>query len=87
MLPSSASDQGGATYFRNVWDSGHLDLLTTVVRVVRRGFCCSPNALGPEKATHFSDRINNPDECIVMLEERYHGSLFINLTIIGLPTL
>jgi hypothetical protein len=64
-----------------------LDLLTTVVRVVRRGFCWSPNALNPEKAAHFSDRINNPDEWIAMLEERYQGSLFINLAIIGLPTL
>ena len=36
-------------YFLNTWNSCHLYLIIlTVVRVVRKGFCCSTDVSGPE---------------------------------------
>lgn len=38
------------TYFWTIRNSGYLDLIvSTVVRIVRAGFCCSPHWFGPEE--------------------------------------
>jgi hypothetical protein len=79
MLPSpSSSHHRKITHFLSVWNSGHLDFVfTTVVRVVRKGFCCSLDGhggFGPEKATLCSEIIQNPGE-------RVTGSILV--TVVG----
>ena len=60
MLLASSSYQKKATYFRGVWNSGHLDvILTIVVGIVRKGFCRSADGHGPEQAAFCSEA---PDE-------------------------
>jgi hypothetical protein len=72
MLPSpSSSHHRKITHLLSVWNSSHLDFVfTTVIRVVRRGFCCSLDGhgeFGPEKATLCSDIIQNPGERVTIL--------------------
>jgi hypothetical protein len=64
-LPSSLSQHRKFTYLRCVWNSGHLNIvLRTVVRVVRKGSCCSSDGPDPEKATRCSEA---PDEDALIL--------------------
>jgi hypothetical protein len=60
MLFSSSSEHMNTTYIPNVWNSGRLDLvLTTVIRVVRRVLCCSPDGFDQGNAALCSE---TPDE-------------------------
>src|SRR6266851_9355601 len=82
MLPSpSSSHHRKITHFLSVWNSGHLDFVfTTVVRVVRKGFCRSLDGhggFGPEKATLCSDIIQNPGERVTILVPRRHAPFLI----------
>jgi hypothetical protein len=50
----------GITHPWSVWNPDHLDLiLLTVVRVIKKGFCCSSHGYDPEKAARCSEA---PDE-------------------------
>jgi hypothetical protein len=47
------------TYFRSIWDSGYLNLiLMTIVRVVRKRFCCGTEGFDPEEATRGSETLD-----------------------------
>lgn len=89
LLHSSSSDHRKTTYFRSVWDLGHLNLLTMVVKVVGRGFSYSSDAFDPEKAAHCSEIIRNPfePERITILESRRHAFSRHYLSTVGVPTL
>ena len=77
----SSSHHRKITHFLSVWNSGHLDFVfTTVVRVVRKGLCCSPDrhgGFGPEKVTLCSDIIQNPSERVTTLVPRRHAPFLI----------
>ena len=56
----SPSTHMKTTYFLNTWNLCHLYLIPpTVVGVIRLGFCCSPEVLGPEERALCSEA---PDE-------------------------
>src|SRR6266850_575239 len=60
MLSFSSPNHRKTTYMRSAWDRDHLPLnLATVVRVLRKGFCCSPDGSGPEEKPLCS---KTPDE-------------------------
>jgi hypothetical protein len=60
MLFSSLSQHSRGTYSRGVWNSVGLDHIPmTTVRVVRKGFCFSPDGSGPEEEALCSEA---PDE-------------------------
>src|SRR6266850_567278 len=85
MLSFSSPNHRKTTYMRSAWDRDHLPLnLATVVRVHRKGFCCSPDAFGPEKAARCSNMIENTNERTAMLESSVMPHY---LTTPGRPTL
>ena len=59
MFPSSSPHHMRTTYFRIVWNSGHVNLvLRIVLRVVRKGSGGSPDALEPGKAAFCSEALD-----------------------------
>ena len=47
------------TYFRSVRNPSHLHFVfMTIIGVIREGFCCSPNACEPRKATFCSKSLD-----------------------------
>jgi hypothetical protein len=64
----------GITHLWSVWNPDHLDLiLLTVVRVIRKGFCCGSHGHDPEKAARCSEA---PDEYTLV---QYRGWIIIIL--------
>src|SRR6266853_6003614 len=63
-----------STYFWSVWNSGHLNhvILTSVVGVFRKGFCCSPDGHGPEQAALCPEA---PDEDTLV---QYRGRIVLS---------
>jgi len=57
------------TYFRGIWNSRYMDIiLTTVVGVIRKGFCCSPYGHSPEQAALCSEA---PDKDTLIHRRRW----------------